>query len=148
TEVESLVKGSTAPLPMDIDYTLRQIPNHYRALSAIARWDLDHPRKPDAKYYTVECYFQRAFAFRPDDPMPYFMYGVYLHRKKSYDIALQYYRKANTLGMNNSEFDYNMGLLYLDMNDIKQAQAYADKAYSQGYPLAGLRNRLERAGSK
>ena len=146
SDVEALVKGATAPLPMDIDYTLRQIPNHYRALSAMARYDLQHPRRADAQYYPVECYFERAFAFHPDDPNPYFIYAVYLHRAKKYDAALKEYKQAEQLGLNSAELYYNLGLLYLDMNDLKQAKAYADKAYGEGYPLPGLRNRLERAG--
>jgi tetratricopeptide (TPR) repeat protein len=146
SDVEALVKGATAPLPMDIDYTLRQIPNHYRALSAMARWDLQHPRRADAKYYTVECYFERAFAFHPDDPNPYFIYAVYLHRHKSYDAAVKEYTQAEMLGLNSPELYYNLGLLYLDMKDLRQAKEYADKAYGEGYPLPGLKNRLERAG--
>ncbi len=145
-KVEALVAGESAPLPMDIDYTLRQIPNHYRALSAMARWDLQHPRRADAKYYTIDCYFERAFAFHPDDPNPYFIYAVYLHRKKDYDGALREYKQAEGLGLDSSELYYNLGLLYLDKNDLKQAKAYADKAYQEGYPLPGLKSRLERAG--
>ena len=94
----------------------------------------------------MECYFERAFAFHPDDPNPYFIYAVYLHRSKQYDAALKEYKQAEELGLNSAELNYNLGLLYLDMNDLKQARAYADKAYGEGYPLPGLRNRLERAG--
>jgi TPR repeat protein len=50
------------------------------------------------------------------------------------------------LGLNSPELYYNLGLLYLDMKDLRQAKEYADKAYGEGYPLPGLKNRLERAG--
>jgi tetratricopeptide (TPR) repeat protein len=146
SKVEALLSGETAPLPMDINYVLRQIPNHYRALSAMARWDLEHPRRPDAKYFTVDCYFERAFAFHPDDPDPYFIYAVYLHRKKDYAGALRQYKQAESLGLDSAELYYNLGLLYLDMNDLRQAKLYADRAYRNGYPLPGLKNRLARAG--
>jgi tetratricopeptide (TPR) repeat protein len=94
----------------------------------------------------VECYFERAFAFHPDDPNPYFIYAVYLHRQKDYAAALKEYEQAEMLGLDSAELYYNLGLLYLDMKDLKQAKTYADKAYDQGYPLPGLKNRLERAG--
>jgi tetratricopeptide (TPR) repeat protein len=146
--VEALISGETTPLPGDISYVLRHIPNHYRALAAMARWDLMHPRMPDASYLTVDCYFERAFAFHPEDPNPYFMYAVYLHRKKDYDRALSNYQQAQSLGLDTAELYYNMGLLYLDMNDLKLARTYADKAYGMGYPLPGLRKRLDHRGAQ
>ncbi len=146
--VEALISGETTPLPGDIAYVLRHIPNHYRALAAMARWDLMHPRMPDAGYLTVDCYFERAFAFHPEDPNPYFMYAVYLHRKKDHDRALDNYQQAQSLGLDTAELYYNMGLLYLDMNDVKLARTYADKAYGMGYPLPGLRKRLEHRGAQ
>lgn len=145
-EVEGLIKGNTGSLVLDIDYTLRQIPNHYRALSAMARYQLQNPRPDNAGWYTVECYFERALAFTPDDPNIYVIYAVYLHRKKDYEKALEFYSEAARLGLDTAEYHYNLGLLYFDMKDFAKARKEADKAYGRKYPLPGLKNKLQRAG--
>lgn len=142
-EVEALTRGkSTALPPDDIDYVLRAFPNHYRALAAMARWQLQNKRPPDAKYLTIECYYERAFAFQPKDPQLYLGYATYLHRAKQLQKAREAYQKAEDLGSNSAELFYNRGLLEFDLGDRKSAQAYADKAYALGYPLPGLRNKL------
>jgi tetratricopeptide (TPR) repeat protein len=145
-KVEGLLAGDTGPLPMDIDYTLRQIPNHYRALTAMSRFQIMTPRPPGAKYRTVECYFERAMAFTPGDPNIYVLYAIHLHKKKEFDEALKYYNEANRMGLDSSEFHYNLGLLYVDTKNYEKARQHAEKAYSQGYPLPGLKNKLQRAG--
>src|SRR5690349_17127398 len=63
-DVESLIKGITGPVPMELDYTLRAFPNHSRALWAMARYQLDHPWRVTDHFHSIECYFARAMAFR------------------------------------------------------------------------------------
>ena len=145
SEVEALLKGTTAPLPMDIAYTLRQIPNHYRALNAMARFQLRTPRPVTATYWTADCYFERALAFRPEDGVLYMLYGIYLQGRKDYPSALEAYRRAESLRLESPELVYNMGLLFTEMANYADARSYAHKAYAGGYPLQGLRHRLERA---
>jgi hypothetical protein len=41
---------------------------------------------------------------------------------------------------------YNLGLLYVDQMQYDLAREQAKQAYELGYPLNGLRARLERAG--
>ena len=145
SEVEALIKGTTSPLPNDIAYTLRQIPNHYRALNSMARFQLRTPRPVSATYLTADCYFQRALAFRSEDPMLYMLYGIYLQGRKDYPSALDAYQHAESLKLDGPELVYNMGLLYTDMGNYAKARSYAQRAYAEGYPLQGLRHRLERA---
>lgn len=146
-EVEQLVKGSSSVMPMDIDFTLRHHPNHYRALWAMARWQLLHRIPPEyvGKALPSECYFQRAIAFRPDDAQLYVLYAMSLHRAGRLEEAEAQYGRAEAIGANSAEYFYNRGLLELDLGHIDNAQAFADKAYSAGYPLPGLRNRLAKA---
>lgn len=146
SKVSALISGLTAPLPMDIAYTLRQIPNHYGALNAMARYQLKNPRRADAEYLTAECYFERAFAFRPEDGTLHLLYGVYLHQKKDYRQALAAYERAQSLKLDSSELAYDMGLLYFDMGEYKQSREYALKAYEAGFPLQGLKKKLAAAG--
>jgi tetratricopeptide (TPR) repeat protein len=148
-EVEALIRGINGELPGDIDYTLYQFPNHYRALNAMARWQLKNPRPASATYLTIDCYFERAVSFRPQDATLYFLYAIYLHSAKRLDDAQKAYEKAEELGGGVSpEFHYNYGLLLADQKKWDLAKERADKAYGMGYPLPGLRNKLKRAGVK
>ena len=42
-KVESLQEGESGAIELDLAYTLRQIPNHYRALATMARWQAAFP---------------------------------------------------------------------------------------------------------
>ncbi len=144
-EVAALIRGSTSALPGDIHYTLRHIPNHYGALDSMARYQLQNPVESH-RYLTVDCYFERAFAFRPKDGRLYMLYGTYLHRAKRYDQAATAYARAEELGLDSPELYYNRGLLEFQRDNLDEAAAYAAKAYAGGYPLPALRNKLDKAG--
>ena len=45
-----------------------------------------------------------------------------------------------------AEIHYNLGLIYLELGDADRALEQAHAAYALGYPLPGLRNRLQRMG--
>lgn len=145
--VETLQKGQTAPLPRDIAFVLRAFPNHYRALNAMARWQLQNKLviDPESQVWTADCYFQRALEFRPDDWKIHFIYGIYLHGAKRVEEANREYDTAEQQGADNAEFYYNRGLLDIDTGNLTRAAQYADKAYALGVPLSGLRDKLARA---
>ena len=151
-EVEQLLKGVNGPLPGDIHYTLMHWPNHYRALNAMANWHLQNPNPKDEECDCIEwllppeCYFTRAITFKPKDPMLYYVLGVYLHKKEELDKAEDAYNDALRLGLNAPEFNYNYGLLMIDLGNYDRAMEFASKAYSQGVPFPGLRNKLQQAG--
>lgn len=144
-EVAALIRGSTAELPGDIHYTLRHIPNHYGALESMARFQIKKPGESD-RYFTVDCYFERAFAFRPKDAQLYMLYGTYLHRAKRYDQAHALYVQAEEMGLESPELFYNRGLLEFQRDNLDEAANYAAKAYAGGYPLPALRDKLAEAG--
>src|SRR5690242_20568976 len=115
-EVESLVRGKTGALGGDIDYTLRAYPNHTRALLAMerltARLRVD---KPPQANYTIDCYYERAVRFRPDDGVVRMLYANYLARKGRPAEAIKHMEAAeNSLGPN-ANLHYNMGLVYADL---------------------------------
>jgi tetratricopeptide (TPR) repeat protein len=148
SKVENLISGESATLEQDLNYTLRTFPNHHRALWSVARLQLKTPRPlgGDPTYLTAECYFERAIQFSPQDGTARMVYGIYLHKKGEHANALAQYKDALQLMPNSSEAHYNVGLLYLDMNNMVAAREHAEKAYSMGYPLQGLKNRLVQAG--
>ncbi len=145
-EIESLQKGLNGPLPGDIHYTLVQLVNHHRALQSMANWQVKHPRKDTDEFYPADCYFERALAFTPNDPLIYMIWGNYVYRIKEYDRAVLIYKRAEELAPNDPEVQYNLGLLHIELKNYDKAKEYAQKAYAQNYPLPGLRNKLKRLG--
>lgn len=152
SDVEMLVDGMTGPLPTDIHYTLKHFPNHYRALHSMAKWHLQNPNPDDEEcdclrwLLPAECYFTRAITFRPRDPMLYYILGIYLHQSGELDRSFEAYSDAAKLGLNAAEFHYNFGLLLVDQGNYELAREYAKRAYTNGVPFPGLRNKLQRVG--
>ena len=146
SEVETLKAGASGDLALDLDYTLRAFPNHPRALWAMARLQLRDGYPATAHYYSAECYFERALRWRPEDPAVWLVYGMYLHRKKDIDGALQKYQRALELQPDNLEAHYNLGLVYAERGQYEEARQQAKIAYDGGYPLPGLRRILEKSG--
>jgi tetratricopeptide (TPR) repeat protein len=145
-QVAALIKGQEGSIPGDLDYVLRAFPNHARALNSMIRYQDKNPHKASDSHYSVECYFDRAFRFKADDSAIHLLRGIYLHKKKRFADALKSYQEADRLKPNNPEVHYNLGLLYADQKKYDQALTHAKHAYAKGYPLAGLRNRLKKAG--
>ena len=81
--VEELKHGKSGlTIGGDIDYTLRAIPNHYRALVAMMNLGFKGKKDPPpGAGFSVECYFDRAIRFRPEDGAVRTIYGIYLFRR-------------------------------------------------------------------
>lgn len=146
-EVERGQSGNTDYLGGDLDYTLQASPNHHKALATLARVALrDKAVQLKAAKFPVECYFERAQRFAPDDGTVRAIYGSYLYGLGRIDQALAAYKEAIALEPDNAMINYNLGLTYLKKHDFEHANLYAHKAYEIGYPLAGLKNQLVKAG--
>ena len=79
SDVETLTAGLSGTIMSDLDYTLRAFPNHHRALNAMGRYKLQK-RRDFEEFYSAECYFARAIAFKPEDSVVYQIYAIYLHK--------------------------------------------------------------------
>jgi tetratricopeptide (TPR) repeat protein len=122
-------------------------PNHHRALAAIAKLGVrDKTIKPIGAKYSVHCYFERAIRFKPSDPVVRMVYGNYLQKLGQPDKALDQFIVAVNLQPEDPTINYNLGLLYVQKKDYEQARTHAKKAYDQGFPLPGLKNKLVEAG--
>ena len=147
--VESLVKGTTAALPGgDLDYTLRAFPNHHRALYSMGRYSLKHSdrRIPPGARYSGLCYFVRAINFNPDDAKVRVVFGIYFYMQEKYQQAIEQLKVAIGLNEHSAEAHYNIGLVYERLGELELAVQHARTAYDLGFPLAGLRNKLQRHG--
>jgi hypothetical protein len=147
-DVENLVRGTTSfRVGADISYTLIKFPNHTRALFAMANLSIRErsPRPPGAAY-SVDCYFERAIRFRPDDGAVRMVLGYYLLRKGQARDAVREFEQAVQLSGEDMNVHYNLGLGYYDLKEYDKALEHAKRAYEMGHPLPGLRRKLERIG--
>ncbi|MBL8483670.1 MAG: hypothetical protein JNJ60_15840 [Rhodocyclaceae bacterium] len=146
--VENLTRGQSTAFPAgDIDYILRAFPNHHRALLAMANAEFKFKADPPpGARYAVQCWYERAILFRPDDSKAYMLYGIYLLRKNRVQEAIKVLEKGNSIGGRDANSYYNLGLAYFTVKDYDKALASAHEAYRMGFPLPGLRDKLKRVG--
>lgn len=149
--VQMLKKGldeNHASNAANLDYVLRAFPNHYKALWVMIRYYLSEgrPRYAQSGYPPAECYLQRAIKFRPKDAALYMLYGNYLQLAGMPDKAVKFYKKALSLDPKSAEAHYNYGLVLLKQKKYEDAKKQAKQAYELGYPLPGLKTRLQEAG--
>ena len=149
SQVEMLIKGNAGYIGGDLDYTLRAFPNHHRALMAAMRYgEKTKSEKPLSMQYSIQCYFDRAIRWRPDDAISRMMYSMYLAKKGQSSEAIQQLDIA-AIGENGKEnpfTHYNLGLNYFDLKEYEKASAEAHKAYDLGFPQTALKDKLKGIG--
>lgn len=146
-DVENGVRGATTKIGGDIAYTLHAIPNHHRALAAMARYALRTKSVHlESAKYSVECYFNRAIRFQPDDGGAHMVYGSFLFKLGRSAEALGQFNEAVKLEPENGTANYNLGLAYFQKKDYDNALIFAKKAEALGFPLTGLKNKFVAMG--
>jgi hypothetical protein len=146
-EVEGGVKGATGSIGGDLGYTLAHWPNHHRALIALSSYAVRTKSVDVAGMkYPVECWFNRALRYAPDDAAVHAIYANYLNARGKTDAALAEMKEAVALDPDNAVINYNLGLAYFKRKDYDNALTYAQKAYGRDYPLPGLRKKLTEVG--
>lgn len=145
-EVEALIRGNTGLLAQDIAYTLHTSPNHHRALIALSRLSekLKTPQ-PQGLLRPVECYFDRAIRFTPDDTIVRILYAQFLAKNGRSNESLQQLDTAVIYAKDNAFSHYNIGLAYFDLKDFNKALIQAHKARALGFSRTELAERLQGA---
>lgn len=146
--VEALIRGSTNVLPgKDLDYVLRAFPNHHKALFSLMRYGekMKSPQPKDVPY-PVECYFERALQFRPDDTVARMIYATFLSRNARIPEAIKQLEHTTSLAGDNAFTHYNIGLVYFDLKEFEKSRIQAHKALELGFPRTALREQLQKAG--
>ncbi len=146
-EVQSLVRGHSASIGGDLDYTLRAFPNNARALLAMMRYGerLKAAQVPGARY-SVECYFVRATVFKPDDVVVRMLFATFLDKQNRRSEALTQLAAAREWAGDDPLAHYNLGLLYFQFGDADKALDEAHKALALGLPRTELKDKLAAAG--
>lgn len=141
--VEALRAGMNGTVGGDIGYTLAVFPNHHRALISMMNLGLKLkvPTAPGARH-SVECYFDRAMRFKPDDAIVRMIYAKYLASTARRTEAIKQLEVTSGLESANAFTQYNIGLLYLEMNEFDRALAQAHTAQSLGFDRPALKERL------
>lgn len=155
--VENHIKGQEAPINADLNYTLMAGPNHHPALLSIINLQvklnkniISTKRIQDKENFLlatpVECYFQRAINFSPEDAATYSLYGYYLKQTNRLDEAKKFYEKALKLQPQSAKIAYAYGLLLIELKEYDKALENAKLAYQNRQAPPGLRNKLKSLG--
>lgn len=145
--VEALIRGNAGYIGGDLDYTLRAFPNHHRALIAMMRYgEKRHSPHPADATYSVECYFDRALRFRPDDSAVHMIYASFLAKNGRQPEARRQLELASSYGRGNGFTQYNVGLFYFDLKEYDKALKQAHLAWALGFERPALKERLRSLG--
>jgi hypothetical protein len=150
-DIQMLIKGNTDYLGEDLDYTVTAFPNHHKALGTLMHYQLiyQHDIATKAKRplpSPVECYFQRAIHFAPQDPLNYIMYGTYLRKIQHPQEANELYKKALQALPNELSINYSYGLFLFESKKYPEALAQAKLIYAQNFPKQKLKELLIKSG--
>ena len=147
-EAEQLKEAPSGSLGADIKYTLAVFPNHPRALLAMERLVIKERRNPpNGAKYTVECFYERALRFRPDDHIPRLLYVDYLIRNnKQLAEARTHLDYVAETTKEDPLAQLNAGMLYFDMKDYDKALVQAHRVIAMGFDRPELRQRLTGVG--
>jgi hypothetical protein len=145
--VEAGISGSTGPIGGDLNYTLKASPNHHRALNTLMRV-LARVKAEGVKgmEWPMDCYFDRAMRFKPDDTVVRAMFAQYLHSRGKTAEGIKQLDAAVEIAGDSPFSQYNIGLVYLELGAHEQALRQAHKAIGMGFPRTELSDGLKKAG--
>ena len=146
-EVEGLLRAKEKNLPGQLNYTLHAFPNHHRALLALIRYSRqEKSAQPKRVAYSVDCYFDRALRFRPNDTTVRMIFAQYLGSTGRQVAAVEQLNQAVEYAGDNGWTHYNIGLVYLELGRYEQAQVQALRAQSLGFDGEELKSQLQSKG--
>lgn len=148
--VETMTKPATtthANMAADVGYTLHVFPNHHRALITMTKLGERHKTdQPPGAKFTVDCYYQRAVLYRPDDNVARLLYVQFLGKQGKQDLVLAHLQEAQRRAGDNPVSIYNIGLVAYDVGAFDIALNQAHLAAVTGYSRKGLEERLRKSG--
>jgi hypothetical protein len=132
----------------DVAYTLEVFPNHPRALLVMHRLSLRWKSDPaPGTSLTVECWFDRAIRFRPDDTVVRSLYAQYLGGVNRRQDAAAQLKLASEHAKDNPLAHYNIGLVAMEAGLTDLALQQAHRARALGFPRQELVEQLRKANA-
>lgn len=148
--IETMTRPGTTmmhDMAQDVAYTLGVFPNHHRALITMQRLSEKHKADPPpGTNRSVECWFDRAIRFRPDDTVVRALFAMFLNKQNRKADALNQLDVAVGHAKDNPFSHYNLGLMYLELGEHDKALAQAHRAMALGMSRTELADQLKRAG--
>jgi hypothetical protein len=147
TEVDPVVKRRQLDhARRETEYTFTKTPpGHY--FFPLAAIQMAYIRYEQGNHSDAIRLLDSVIDAHPEDPTPYSAKAIIHFRKGEFHLARQVLIEGNArTDGGSSEIHYNLGLVLLEVNEPALAAQHAKKAYELGYPLPGLRQRLERIG--
>ena len=148
--IESLTRPQNTmvhEMAQDVAYTLGVFPNHPRALLVMVRLAEKYKTDPPPGTKTsLDCWFDRAVRYRPDDTVVRSIYAQYLGKRKRKEEAIQHLNFAIQQAADNPISQYTIGTVFLELGEFERALAQAHKARAQGVQWPELETSLKAAG--
>lgn len=145
-KVEALLGSETGDINADINYTLLASPNHHRALITVSKL-IDRLKtatiQPSRFDFPLECYFDRAIRFRPDDHIARLIFAETLAKLNRIDEGVAQVDVVLKLAADNPFTHYNAGLILFELKQYDKALAEAHIAKKLGFPKADLEQKLK-----
>lgn len=143
--MERLAAGERSHRVMaDLNFTLRIWPNHVPALLALTEYSVNGGSA--FEFAPAECYFYNARRHFENDITVAILEGQ-MHWKRGHKRRAETaFKSALEINSQSVDAHYQLGLLYFEIGDFAQSLMHAQIAYELGYPLPGLRRKLEEAG--
>jgi len=89
-------------------------------------------------------FLDSTLVYHPEYVPAHLTYAMIFFDGKDFEAAKKRLLKANKISNSeSSEINYFLGLVSLNLNEMKAAKAYAEKAEKLGYPLSGLKNKIK-----
>lgn len=147
-EIENLTSRGNAYFGGDLNYLLQIFPNHHRALATMVRLGKkERTESPKGARYVVECYFERALRFVPDDHIVRGLYAAYLmDAGRKTDAEFQLDRAAHA-AQGIAIAQHNVGLLYVLNGNYDKALRQASVAHGMGFDITRLKRSLQEKGA-
>jgi len=136
--------GRAVDVMENFHFVLRRSPNHQRAMELMIKWSSAGGH--DERFAKPSCFFVWGTEFVPDDPVVWRLGGLYFWKTGDVRRAQHWWEEAVRIDPESADAHYSLGLLYFDAGNFESSRKHARAAYEAGYPLPGLRNKLEAVG--
>ncbi len=146
-KVEALLGGVSGTIGAELDYALRASPNHHRILVTLVRLgERTKSEQPAGLQWPIECYFDRAIRFTPDDTIVRMLYAQFLGKKRRVEEGKVQLETAIFQAKDNAFSHYNIGLVFMELGLPERALAQAHRAIALGFARPELKQKLEQMG--